>query len=211
MRIFSNTSRRNNIHSALLLSCALVVSGESASAAEIEINVPTGTATFNGNLVGVTDYTKIGTGIALLGGTNTYTGDTTVSAGTLELAAATAHSGVTGNFNIAAASTLKSDADMTTAKTITITGAIGTVDATGFALTLNGAVADGGFATVLKGTSVTFGAGNIWSGASLKIATTTLTIPAANNIASAVLLVNDGTTVVLTGGVTYAPTSLGIY
>lgn len=217
MRIFSKTSRRNNIHSALLLSCALVVLADSASAANISINVASGDAIETGQLTGTTSFTKTGTGTLTLTPVtpNNYVGDTIINGGTLALGDADGLTSGAGDITMADTTTLKSTVEaLNTGKAITLSGG-GTIDVTALAVTLSGIVTTPNLAKTLEifGNSVTLSGANSWGAAStLKVNTvTTLTLAAANNIVGATLLVKDGGTIVLTGGVTYAPTSIGVY
>jgi autotransporter-associated beta strand protein len=70
------------------------------------INVTTGTATVAPPLTGSFGITKSGTGVAILNGANTYTGTTTVSAGTLALGG-TSYNG--GTFTVGSSGTLRLD------------------------------------------------------------------------------------------------------
>lgn len=207
MRTFSNklSSHKNNLPRTLLLSCALMVLADSAYGGTTTLSDGTHVADITGN----EDVVKTGTGITLLTGTNDYSGSTTISDGILELVDADAISTVTSGFSIDDA-TLKVDVDFSTNEPFSFTGA-GIIDVTGNDLTLSGNINDGTNDVILKGDSVTLSGSNIWTSTNtLKVATGTLTLTNAASIEDASILVNDGTTIVLTGGVTYAPTSLGI-
>ena len=99
--------------------------GISFGAAGGTIDVANGTTlTYNGIAAGIGGWSKIDTGTMLLGGASTYSGATTVSAGTLKDAVANA---------------------LSTTTTLTVSGA-GTFDQAGFPQTLGG-LADGGVST----------------------------------------------------------------
>lgn len=207
MRTFSNKFpfHSDNLPRTLLLSCALMVLADSAYGGTTTLSDGTHVADITGN----EDVVKTGTGITLLTGTNDYSGSTTISDGILELVDADAISTVTSGFSIDDA-TLKVDVDFSTNEPFSFTGA-GIIDVTGNDLTLSGNINDGTNDVILKGDSVTLSGSNIWTSTNtLKVATGTLTLTNAASIEDASILVNDGTTIVLTGGVTYAPTSLGI-
>ena len=89
------------------------VVGGNASNSTLTLNIASGNS-FGGVLGGMGEHennlalTKAGLGILLLSGTNTYTGGTTVSAGTLEIATSGALSG-TSSVVVAGGATLKND------------------------------------------------------------------------------------------------------
>ena len=87
MRNFSNklSSRKSTICSALLLSCAFILSTGSAQAANININVASGVAIESGIISGVTTITKTGAGELFLTGANTYSSGTLVNLGILRV------------------------------------------------------------------------------------------------------------------------------
>ena len=69
---------------ALFVRSGSSINGDGGSSKTITIDLAAGdTADFNGNITGTSNLTKTGSTALRLDGTNTYTGTTTISAGTL--------------------------------------------------------------------------------------------------------------------------------
>ena len=145
-------------------------------AAASTITVDNASNTISSILAG-TSLTKAGPGVLILSGTNTYTGLTTVSAGTLEVTANDALGTIAAGTSVTAGATLKlTNVNYSTAEGLTINGA--------------GAGGAGDGALVSSGTS-TF--------AGLITAVTNATINAGNGtLALSGVIVKDGTTLTLT-------------
>ena len=140
--------------------------GTGVAAAAASIGTDAGsTLTISGNIDGAQSLTKVGAGTLVLSGNNTWSGATTVSAGTLQLGAATG---------------------MTNATVLTVNG--GTFDLNGFSKTVTnlsgtgGAIALGSGALTVNQTAARTYAGVISGTGSLtKSGTSTLTLTGANS------------------------------
>ena len=147
MRTFSNkfSFPRNNLHSALLLSCALTVLASSAYGTTTLTE-----GTYSTAITGSEDVEKTGTGTATLTDINTYTGSTTISGGTLIINdnAIPTDSDIT----LAGGTTLKASEHVVLEPGVSVifTGAA-TLDPQGYTFTFNGTINDGGYAITVKG------------------------------------------------------------
>ena len=122
--------------------------------------VRTGASTFSAVISGAGDVSKAGTGTWTLSGANTYTGTTTVSAGTLVAANATALGAVSGGTTVADGATLSLSGGITVgAEALTISGAgvagVGALTSQGAGTNqVQGAITLAGNSTItLQGTS----------------------------------------------------------
>ena len=104
------------------------------------------TATINAPLAGNGGLQKTDLGTLVLGGTNTYTGGTTVSAGTLRISSDTNLGATSGGLTIGDG-TLQTTASMTSARSVALTGAAAVQTDPSTTLTLTGAVAGTGSLT----------------------------------------------------------------
>src|SRR6056300_563735 len=92
----SDTNSTGTIDTPIHLSSVASINGNGGSTKNITINVDSvdsDTAQFLGNITGTANVIKTGSGTLTLSGTNTYTGLTTVSAGTLTLDQASSTTG----------------------------------------------------------------------------------------------------------------------
>jgi fibronectin-binding autotransporter adhesin len=127
-----------------------IVQNANASAATLTVGDNDNNTTFSGIIrdggAGALSLTKIGTGTQTLSGANTYTGDTTVSGGTLSLASTYTHTG-TGDF-IVNGGTLKVadgvDISSSAMMTISLGGVISPGNSPGTAITGAQTWSDGG-------------------------------------------------------------------
>ena len=181
MRTSLNTFHKNNIHRALLLSCALTVLPNLAyGVQEIDITVNDGvTTTRTDTLTDIsgeeTTLGKYGAGTLILNPStaNTYVGYTTIYEGTLALGnnnalpTATFLHPYTGlslylSIQLKAGTTLRADGNITTPKGLALHGSA-TLDAQSYAFILNGYTYgnDPGYDLTLKGAGpITFGTTN---------------------------------------------------
>ncbi len=119
----------------------------------IEVLNDTDTATISATLSGSVGLTKVGAGTLVLSGSNTYTGKTTVSIGTLQIATDAAL-GATTNELALNGGTLKTVSTMDLNADRPVTGA-GSIDvAPGTSLTLNGTVTAGAIGITNTGTLI---------------------------------------------------------
>ena len=79
--------------------------------------------TFAGNISGSGDLTQGGAGTVVLGGSNTYTGTTEVSAGTLVVSGS--HSAGSGTYTVDSGATLRVDGSLATSGDVTVGGTLG--------------------------------------------------------------------------------------
>jgi autotransporter-associated beta strand protein len=106
---------------------------------------------FANSISGTGNLTQAGSGTLFLGGTNSYTGLTTISGGNLSINAATAV-GSTSGINLANATALiYTGAAGNLTRDITVTSGTGTIRNTGGALTLSGALSKNGTTLTLAG------------------------------------------------------------
>jgi autotransporter-associated beta strand protein len=185
----------------------------------LTLNPGSGTQTYTGNLSGGTamQLVKSGAGTQILGGTNSYTGLTTVNSGELRIASANALNGTSG-ISVAASGaglSLNGGISVGSGKTVTINGTgIGSFNSFG-ALTNNGGdntwegnVTIGSAATRIGSLSGNLTvSGVIDSGAAvtgltvrLTNSTTNLTLTNANTYLGDTLLITAGGALILDGG-----------
>src|SRR6056300_1099058 len=141
----------------------------------LQVNATGDNSSYTGDIKGDGAFTKLGNSILALSGANTYTGDTTISAGTLEVDGTLAQTAVT----VASGATYDVDATDTV---LSIEGA-GTIDLTDAALTA-GDVNDLEFSGVFNGA-------NDFT----KVGSGTLTLSGDNSAASYTgrIIIDDGT------------------
>jgi fibronectin-binding autotransporter adhesin len=104
------------------------------------------TATINAPLAGTGGVQKTDLGTLVLGGNNTYTGGTTVSAGTLRVSSDANLGAASGGLSIGDG-TLQTTASMTSARSVALTGAGSVLTDPGTTLTLAGSVSGAGSLT----------------------------------------------------------------
>lgn len=134
------------------------------------IQVTTGTTTYNGIMTGISGLTKTGSGTLALGGTNTYTGITTISAGNLSIDAdsrlGTAPSSTTATSITFGGGTLQASGTFTINQNRGMTlSSAGTIQVDGSnTLTYNGIIAGSGGALTKTGTgNLVLGGANTYS------------------------------------------------
>src|SRR5208337_2625764 len=166
--------------------------GLSLGASGGTISVASGTALiYSGIAAGAGNLTKTTTGTLVLGGTNTYSGVTTVSAGTLSIAAdnnlgAGPSSATPGSLTINGG-TLATTATFTlnANRGLSLGASGGTIDAaSGTTLTYSGIAAGSGKLTKIDTGTLVLGGANTYSGVTT-ISAGTLSIAADNNLGPA--------------------------
>ncbi|MEP9359555.1 autotransporter-associated beta strand repeat-containing protein [Sphingomonas sp. KR3-1] len=166
------------------------LAGEGAVVLNANLAVGAGNATsaFAGTLSGTGQLSKTGTGVFTLGGTQSYSGGTSIDAGTLRLSGATVLG--TGAVNVATGATLDLAGNALSVSRLAGTGAV-TLGTSG-ALTVAETAADGSFGGVISGagTLIKAGAGtltltgaNTYTGGT-RIDAGTLALTAANSIST---------------------------
>jgi autotransporter-associated beta strand protein len=113
----------------------------SGAAATLTVNVSSGSDTYQGLLAGTLNLLKTGAGSLTLSGTNTYTGTTTVSQGTL-IAGTNAPNGAAGAFGNATTDIILGDASTSNAAVNLLTGGAFTI---GRNITVSSNVTSGGY------------------------------------------------------------------
>ena len=104
------------------------------------IDVTTGTLTLNGVVDGANSFTKIGAGTLVLANAgNTFTGNVTVTAGVLSVAADLAMGNAANNLALGGG-TLQATAGFSTTRGITLNAGTNTIDATTGTFTLSGVI-----------------------------------------------------------------------
>jgi len=130
--------------------------GYGASAMTETIGVANGSGTFTGvvNLTSVVTLLKVGTGTQVLGGSNTYTGPTTVYAGTLQIGAGGTTGSLSASSSISgwAGAMLAFNRSDSVTLSNAISGGIGFQQSGGGLLTLTGSNSFSGPTTVNSGT-----------------------------------------------------------
>lgn len=148
--------------------------------------------TLSGVISGSNNLRKIGSAVLTLTGSNTYSGSTTVSAGTLSIAA-DAHLG-SGALNLANGTTLQIIGNTTIDNALALTGLV-TVNA-GAAATLSGVISGPGSLTKTGASNLTLSGSNTNSGATT-VAAGTLVVNGSTNsattVASGATLAGGGT------------------
>lgn len=118
------------------------------------LNVAGGSLSLNGAVTGAGTLTKAGPGTLILAGPNTYSGDTIVAAGTLQLGAANAIPDGAGKGNVALTGTLDLGSHSETINGLSGTGVVdNTVGAGTCTLTVGGNNASSVFTGVIQNTS----------------------------------------------------------
>ena len=176
--------------------------------------VPGGTATISSVIAGTIGLTQAGgTGTLILTGTNTYTGGTTINAGTLQIGAGGATGSVTGNIVDNAALVFDRSNALTYGGIISGTGSV-TQAGTG-TLTLSGTNTYTGATTINGGTLALSGTGSIAASSQVNVAaaagtfsiagtTAGATIKTLNGVANSNVTLGARTLTIANGSTTYA-------
>ena len=177
-----------------------IITGESGS--KLTVGANNATAAYSGLLQGAMQLEKIGTGTQTLSGANTYTGATTISAGTLELTG----DGALGTGAVTNSATLKFNfsADKTLTNAISGAGAIvkegtNTVKLDGaFSSTGNMAINGGKVSVLMDGTNKKFNVKNLSGSGELELrlasgnSDTQMTSLVSDNFTGVISLVQEG-------------------
>ncbi|PIS02648.1 MAG: hypothetical protein COT85_04220 [Chlamydiae bacterium CG10_big_fil_rev_8_21_14_0_10_42_34] len=180
-----------------------------SSGASIDV-AATKTGTIAGVISGAGSLSKVDTGTLVLSGTNTYTGGTVVSAGTLSIASDSNLGGSSGTLSIASA-TLITTAGITSSRSGSFT-ATAVFDTNAVSSTLSGNFGGGGSLTVQGGGSLALTGSNSYSGGTTVTAASTLSgttggIQGAVSIAAGTFLTfNQSSTGTYSGAISGAGT-----
>jgi autotransporter-associated beta strand protein len=119
---------------------------------------------YSGVLSGAGSLTKVGTGVLTLTSSNSYSGGTTISAGTLAINGDTALGAVSSGLTIDGG-TLQTTNGITTNRLITLTSNGGTIDADGNTSNFSGVISGSGALTKVNSGTVVLTAINTYTGA----------------------------------------------
>lgn len=183
-----------------------------------QISTTTGTLTYGGIMAGTGSLQKSGAGTLLLSGINTYSGATTVSAGTLSIAAdsalGTAPASATAGQLTLNGGTLATTADLTlnSNRGIALGASGGTVDvATGTTVTYGGSVAGAGALTKTGTGAITFTGASSYTGATaINAGTVSISNNTALGTSAAGTTVASGATLALSGDITVTGEALSL-
>lgn len=125
-----------------------------AASPVITVTNSTDTATISAVVAGTKGLTKSGNGKLVLSGTNTYTGGTTLSGGTLSVASDANLGDVSGAITFAGG-TLQLTAALSTDRSIVVGTGGGTLDTNGFNTSLNGVLTGSATLTKINGGTLT--------------------------------------------------------
>jgi fibronectin-binding autotransporter adhesin len=125
------------------------------------IDVASGVATIDSVIGGAVGLTKTGAGTLVLGGANTYTGGTTISAGTLQVGNGAPSGSIAGSITNNAALVFKRSNSFTYSSNISGSGSVTQAGTSTSTLTLSGANSYSGGTTVDSGTLTASGASGL--------------------------------------------------
>jgi len=183
--------------------------GQTSGTISNEITSSTGTPTFtvntaaassyNGTITGSIVLTKQGADTLTLTGNNTYTGGTTLNAGTLSVNRTESLGASSGNLTFGGNSTLATTADITSSRNYTINSdVVATIDTASFTTLSNNAVISGSGALMKAGTgNLTLTGVNTYTG-NTTVGNGNLTVSGAGRLAntSNVIITNGGSLLV---------------
>ncbi len=147
--------------------------------------------TLAGVISGVGNFDKAGAGTLSLLVENTYGGNTSITGGTLAIAAANRLNNTP--LSIAGGATLRTTGGMTLIQSIDLTGGTGTIDTEGNSVTVSGQVLGSGSLTKAGTGTLTLTSNNVYGGGTT-IANGTLAITASNRLGSGNVTIDGGGT-----------------
>ena len=158
---------------------------------------------FSGVISGTGGLTKTGTGTLTLSGPNTYTGATTINAGTINASADAALGATSGGLALNGG-TLQWGAAFNSARAITLGSGGGTLDTNSFSSTLSGVISGTTGLTKTGTGTLTLSGTNTYSGGTA-VSAGTLSISSNGNLGSGgTVALQNGTTLAFTAGGTYS-------
>ena len=140
----------------------------SNSTAALGFDTTNGSFTYSGNITQPIGLGKVGVNILTLTGSNSYTGGTTVNAGTLNINADAALGAANGPLTFTGSSTLQAGANnivLNSSRSILInSGVAATLDTQGYGMEIDGAIAGPGSLTKVGSGTLTLTAANTYMG-----------------------------------------------
>jgi len=167
----------------------------------VQFAATAGDAFQNGTISGAGSLELVGFGLLGLNGTNTYTGGTTISSGTLAIQSDRALGAASGSLTLGGSlSTLRLRGDWNTSRDIILTGGSSTIDGFGWNANIAGTISGAGGLTFDGAGAVTLSGGNTYRGGTL-LRGGTLALQNNRALGTGSLTAADGTSIAYGDGI----------